>query len=231
MITTQKHMINKANAINKITKKYETDEYKNKIFKTVKIDKPKIDIKAEVIKKKSQLEKVEAEGRLKRTNHPYKRIIKEFDYDKKITNEKDLIVFRPDDEDRNVENFMKRQVEYKNEVKKQNEDLEKVYTKDAKDEHCKKFEYTQKYKYVVESNDDEETQGDNLRKDRIEHYEKQAEKNYNNNVSIIDDLLKDGIINEDLTNINFDKIDADALEQKLIEKFGKEEYLRMMNEM
>lgn len=231
MIVRTNHNINKMIALNNVDKKYERDDYKNKIIKTVKIEKEKIDIKKEIEKKKLQLNQVEEEGIKKRTNYPYKGIIKKFDYNKTVENPKDLIVFRPDDEEK--DKFNENAKKYLNTIKEQDDELKKVYTSDKKEEYCKKFEYVQKYKYKIEVSDDndKETYGDNLRKERIEHYEKQKEENLNNNVSIIDELFKEGIINEDLTNINYDKIDVDVLEKKLIEKFGKEKYLSLINSM
>ena len=38
-------------------------------------------------------------------------------------------------------------------------------------------------------------------------------------------------MSEDMENIDLDKLDADDLEQKLIQQFGKEEYEKMINDI
>ena len=51
-------------------------------------------------KKNEELNKNELEGKNKRKNNPYKGIITDFDYNKKINDNKDLIVFKPQDENK-----------------------------------------------------------------------------------------------------------------------------------
>ena len=164
--------------------------------------------------------------------HLKKSIIKNFDYNKVIKNEKDLIVFRPKDE--NKETFKEDIKIYKDEIKKQNIENKNVYSDDKKTDYNKKFEYVQKYKYKSNLSNTSEIEGDSLRSDRIEFYKKEQSKIDKNNSIINDifvDLINKGVLTDNLDNVNMDNFDVDDIEQKLIKEFGKEEYDRLMKEI
>lgn len=221
------HNTKKIETLNKIDKKYDMDEYKNKLLRPIKIEKKNINIEEEIKNKKKQLNDCEKDGLQKRTNHPYKGIIKKFDYNKKINNEKDLIIFYAKDEIKN--DFNEKFNGYKNTIKTQDKDISNIYTEDKKVNYAKEFEYVQKYKYKIEC-DDPENAGDNLRIDRVEFYKKEN-LNTNEVSDIVSDLINTGAISDDLSNIDIDKIDVNELEKKLIEKFGKEQYEKLMAEL
>jgi hypothetical protein len=212
---TVQHNIKKMEMKNNIDKMYDRDEYKNKILQPIKLEKKKINIVSEIEKKKKQLDDCEKEGSKKRTNHPYKGIIKKFDYDKKLNDEKDLIVFYAKDEikddfDDNLKN-------HKALVKKQDKDIADIYTEDEKLSHTKKFEYVQKYKYL--NCTDEVSDSTNLRVDRIEHYKKSEPHQSAPKINIAD------ITDEDL-----EKINVDDLEKRLIAKYGLKKYKQLMEQ-
>ena len=80
-----------------------------------------------------------------RTNEPYKNIIKNDDYKKKITNTSDLVVHKVTHIDKlGVENDFKK---LQNEIDKQDNDLKNLYSNTKKQEHINVFEYNHKYKF------------------------------------------------------------------------------------
>ncbi len=226
-------MHKKITSLNNIDKQNENDQFINKIIKPIKEEKVSEQyLKKSIEVKKKELEDNEKEGLKTRKNFPYKGIIKNFDYNKVIKNEKDLIVFRPKDE--NKETFKEDIKIYKDEIKKQNIENKNVYSEDKKIDYNKKFEYVQKYKYKSNLNNTSEVEGDSLRSDRIEFYKKEQSKIDKNNSIINDifvDLINKGVLTEDLDNVNMDNFDVDDIEQKLIKEFGKEEYDRLMKEI
>lgn len=226
-----KHELNKIISFNNIDKKYNLDELKNKIIKTEKVDKAlkEKELKQQISNKQNLL-KDEYEKALKnRKNNPYKCIIKKFDYDKKINDRCDLIVFKPKDEDK--EGFIK-DFTNKTKIKKtQDEELKNIFTEDKKDEYTKQFEYKQKYKYNL-SIDNNEGTTDDLRTDRINFYKKEQSKECNSGINdILEDLITKGALSENLEDVDYDKLDADELEKKLIKEFGKEKYEEMMRNL
>ena len=224
----QKNTIDKLITLNNIDKKYNLDELTKKIFPQTKEGKSFKDgeLKNEINNKKMLLDKEYDKAILNRKNNPYKCIIKKFDYSKKITDEKELIVFRPKDEDKI--NFINDYNKQKDIKKQQDIEIKNIYTDDKKDDYVKQFEYKHKYKYNISV---ENTDSD-LRVDRIIFYKKEQEKNNNNNINdIFDDLIKKGALSENLDNIDYDKINADELEQQLIKEFGKEKYEELMKSL
>ena len=233
MIQKNKYINKKITSLNNIDQQNESNNLINKIIKPVKEEKvSEQHLKKNIEIKKKELEDNEKEGLKTRKNFPYKGIIKNFDYNKVIKNEKDLIVFRPKDE--NKETFKEDIKTYKDEIKKQNIENKNVYSEDKKVEYNKKFEYVQKYKYKSNLSNTGEVEGDSLRSDRIEFYKKEQSKIDKNNSIINDifvDLINKGVLTEDLDNVNMDNFDVDDVEQKLIKEFGKEEYERLMKEI
>jgi hypothetical protein len=233
MIQKNSYISKKITSLNNIDKQNESNQLINKIIKPIKEEKvSEQHLKKNIEIKKKELEDNEKEGLKTRKNFPYKGIIKNFDYNKVIKNEKDLIVFRPKDE--NKETFKEDVKSYKDEIKRQNIENKNVYSADKKVDYNKKFEYVQKYKYKSNLNNTENIEGDSLRNDRIEFYKKEQNKIDKNNSIINDifvDLIKKGVLTEDLDNVNMDDFDVDDIEQKLIKEFGKEEYERLMKDI
>ena len=237
MILNKKRNINyqnkKINTIHNTDKKYSTEDIYNKIIPKQSDNKYTEKQFKDLYKQKTELLKQnQFEAEKKRKNNPYKCIITEFDYSKQINNNKDLVVFRPEDE--NKEDFDKDLKNYTKTIKEQDSENENIYSEDNKINYIKNFEYVQKYKYKSNIDDNIEEVGDNLRKDRIEHYNKKKiedDKNATVINDIFSDLISNNIMTEDMENIDLDKLDADDLEQKLIQQFGKAEYEKMINDI
>ena len=237
MILNKKRKVNyqnkKINTIHNTDKKCSTEDIYNKIIPKQSDNKYTEKQFKDLYKQKTDLLKQnQSEAEKKRKNNPYKCIITKFDYSKQINNNKDLVVFRPEDE--NKEDFDKDLKHYTKTIKEQDSENKNIYSEDNKINYIKNFEYVQKYKYKSNIDDNIEEAGDNLRKDRIEHYNKKKiedDKNATVINDIFSDLISNNIMTEDMENIDLDKLDADDLEQKLIQQFGKEEYEKMINDI
>jgi hypothetical protein len=237
MILNKKRNVNyqnkKINTIYNTDKQYSTEDIYNKIIPKQSDNKYTEKQFKDLYKQKTELLKQnQFEAEKKRKNNPYKCIISEFDYSKQINNNKDLVVFRPEDE--NKEDFDKDVKKYTKTIKEQDSENKNIYSEDNKINYIKNFEYVQKYKYKSNIDDNIEESGDNLRNDRIEHYNKKKiedDKNATVINDIFSDLISNNIMTEDMENIDLDKLDADDLEQKLIQQFGKEEYEKMINDI
>lgn len=80
-----------------------------------------------------------------RTNEPYKNIIKDQDYKKKIINTSDLIVHKVTPQDKiGVDNDF---VKLQHEIDEQNNYIKNFYSVSKKQEHQNLFEYNHKYKF------------------------------------------------------------------------------------
>jgi len=237
MILNKKKNVNyqnkKMNTIHNTNKRYSTEDIYNKIIPKQSDNKYTEKQFKDLYKQKTELLKQnQFEAEKKRKNNPYKCIITEFNYSKQINNNKDLIVFRPEDE--NKEDFDKDLKNYTKTIKNQDSENKNIYSEDNKFNYIKNFEYVQKYKYKSNIDDNIEEAGDNLRKDRIEHYNKKKiedDKNATVINDIFSDLITNNIMSEDMENIDLDKLDANDLEQKLIQQFGKDEYEKMINDI
>lgn len=223
------HNLKKIQKFNKIDQIHNKDNLKDIIIKSEKIEKPNLNIENLLKNRESTDKKELADCISKRTNVPYKGIIKNFDYSKKFVKSDDLIVHKVSIADK--QNFEQDVVKFKNETEQQNKDIKKTYSNDKVNEHKKAFEYQHKYKYQSKL----ENNGDNdLRVDRIEFYKKEQEKMEDNKKKIDDiliNLIDSGILSENLDTINYDKINVDDLEKTLIKEFGEEEYNKLLNEL
>ena len=223
------HNIKKITKLNNIDQIYNKDELKKLIINSEKIEKPNINIQNLVDNKKLENTKDFDDSIKKRINQPYKGIIKDFNYDKKIKNESDLIIHKVTVEDKKF--FIKDMGVFQNKIETQNKEIKDIYSMDKETQHKKDFEYQHKYKY--RSNLDNGTESD-LRVDRIEFYKKEQEKMEDSKKKIDDiliNLIDSGVLSENLETINYDKIDVDELEKKLIKEFGEEEFSKLLNEI
>jgi hypothetical protein len=137
--------IRKIKNFNNIDQMYNNEDMKNLIIKPQKINKPNINIKSLVDSKKIDFEKDLSDAFLKRTNQPYKGIIKNFDYNKQIKEREDLIIHKVTTEDKNKDNFEKKMTNFKSIINDQNVKNNDIYYKEKKIEHKKEFEYQHKY--------------------------------------------------------------------------------------
>lgn len=221
--------LKKIQQFNKIDQLQNKDNLVHQIIKPEKIEKPNLNLESMIKNRESEGIKELDDCIKKRTNVPYKGIIKNFNYDKKFESSEDLIVHKVTVEDK--KNFESDVKKYNKQKQFQDEELNNVYSKDKKQEHKKEFEYQHKYKYrtKLDSSDDS-----NLRTDRIEFYKKEQEK-MENSKKKIDDILLNlidlGVLSENLDSINYDKINIDELEQTLKKEFGEEEFSKLLNEI
>jgi len=165
----------------------------------------------------------------KRTNEPYKNILKDEDYTKKFEKEEDLIVHKVTDVDKDV-NILEGSLKEKlSVIERHNDELKIIYSLDNKTEHKKKFEYNHTYKYRVKF----KTSGDhnNLKKNKIDIYKKEQkklEKNKKKIIDIFESMVNDDLISKDqlenlgIVNDNEIEIDLSVLEEKLSEELNSD---------
>lgn len=221
----------KIKKFNNIDQMYNQNDLKNLILKPQKIEKPNINLKSMIDGKKKNNNSELNESYKKRTNEPYKGIIKNFDYSKiREKHEEDLIVHKVNDEDKNIEVFGENMDVFHNKIERQNKDIKNTYSLDKKTEHKKEFDYQLKYKYrtKIDSTDDD------LRVDRIEFYKKEQSKIEESKKKIDDillNLIDSGILTENMESIDYNKVDTNELENKLKNVFGEEEFNKILKEL
>jgi hypothetical protein len=219
----------KIQKFNKIDQTYDKDNLKQLIIKPIKIEKPNQNIASIANVREVESKKELDDCIKKRTNQPYKGIIKNFNYNKEFKKQDDLIVHKVTDKDKL--GFKEEVDKYNIEIKTQNSEIKDAYSKDKKNEHKKHFEYQHKYKYRNKL--DTATEPD-LRVDRIEFYKKEQQKLEDSKKKIDDilgNLIDSGVLSENFDSINYDKINVDELEQTLINQFGKEEFSKLLQEI
>jgi hypothetical protein len=219
----------KIQKFNKIDQTYDKDNLKQLIIKPIKIEKPNQNIASIANVREVESKKELDECIKKRTNQPYKGIIKNFNYNKEFKKQDDLIVHKVTDKDKL--GFKEEVDKYNTEILTQNSEIKDAYSKDKKNEHKKQFEYQHKYKY---RNKLDTTSEPDLRVDRIEFYKKEQQKLEDSKKKIDDilgNLIDSGVLSENLDSINYDKINVDELEQTLINQFGKEEFSKLLQEL
>jgi hypothetical protein len=138
----------------------------------------------------------------KRTNQPYKNIMKNEDYTKKFKNTNDLIVHRVTDKDK--EGVEEEFVDLQHKLEKHDDQLKVIYSTSKQNEHKKKFEYNHVYKYRVKHNAKDHS---NLKEDKIAYYKKQQKKEEVGKKKLdilLDTLVSDGIFDKDeLSGLSF----------------------------
>ena len=223
--------LKKIQKFNKIDQTFDKDNLKQLIIKPIKIEKPNINLDS-LIKTREFESKVELDDCVKkRTNVPYKGIIKNFNYNKEFKKQDDLLIHKVTSADKL--HFEDDITKYNITIKTQNKEITDVYSVDKKTEHKKQFEYQHKYKYRNKLDNVTNADSD-LRVDRIEFYKKEQEKLEDSKKKIDDillNLIDTGVISENLDTIDYDKIDVDELEQTLIKQFGKDEFIKLMKEI
>jgi len=221
----------KIQKFNKIDQTFDKDNLKQLIIKPVKIEKPNQNIASIVSIREAESKKELDECIKKRTNQPYKGIIKNFNYNKEFKKQDDLIVHKVTDKDKL--GFNDEIDKYNSTIRTQNSEINDAYSKDKKNEHKKQFEYQHKYKYRNKLENTTDTDAD-LRVDRIEFYKKEQQKLEDSKKKIDDilsNLIDSGVLSENFDSINYDKINVDELEKTLIDQFGKEEFSKLLQEI
>jgi hypothetical protein len=180
-------------------------------IKPQKVDKVNIDLNKLVQDRKQDNQHELDESIKKRTNLPYKGIIKNFDFNKIRANHKeDLIVHKVTEADK--KSFNDDISKYSNTITKQQKELSEIYAENKKNEHKKNFEYQHKYKYRTKL-DVGEGGGDgdgDVRIDRIEYYKKEqlkVEESKKKMDDILMNLINKNAISENLDNFDINKID------------------------
>lgn len=134
-----------------------------------------------------------------RSNMPYKGILKNEDYTKKVASGNDLIVHKISIKDK--EGVTEGLTEFKKNIEKHDDELKVIYSTSKINEHKKKFEYNHKYKYRYDPKD----HGD-LKKDGVKYYKEQQKKEEDGKEkldvmnTIMDSLINDGIFDKDELN-------------------------------
>lgn len=134
----------------------------------------------------------------KRTNEPYKHIIKKPDHWKPIKTEKDLIVHKVTKLDKNIEQVEKELKQKEGEMEKHNSELKVIYSASQKNEHAKKFNYNHVYKYQRIA-DDSKAHTD-MQKDAISYYKKQQQEQETDKKtkdSLIEEVINKGLFSAD----------------------------------
>jgi len=230
----ESYNLKKIQKFNNIDQTHNLDQLKDVIIKSEKIQKPNININNLVKSKEEENNIVLNESIKKRTNQPYKGIIKNFDYSKiREKHEEDLIVHKITDIDKDKMIFNSKLNNYTNTIQNQNTEIKQIYSGDKYTVNKKDFDYQHKYKYRSKI-DNSENDNNDLRIDRIEYYKKEQHKNEENKKKIDDillNLIDSGILSDDLSNINYNKIDVNALEDTLKKEFGEDEFNKLLKEL
>lgn len=207
--------LKKIQRFNNIDQRYATGTTNNmQDIKPQKIDKVNIDLNKLVQDRKQHNQAELDESIKKRTNLPYKGIIKNFDFNKIRANHKeDLVVHKVTDADKKT--FNEDISKYSNTITKQQKELSEIYAENKKNEHKKNFEYQHKYKYRTKLDVDGGGGGDgdgegDVRIDRIEYYKKEqlkVEESKKKMDDILMNLINKNAISENLDNFDLNKID------------------------
>lgn len=156
-------------------------------------------------------------------NTPYKQIMtnKKYggeDYKKKhnkktFTN--DIVVHKVSEQDKDVKVFKEQLAEKESKIKNHNNKLKKIYADEKKEEHYKKFEYRKTYVYskMKFSNNQENTDHNNMKKDRLEEYEKQQKEWEKDNAkvsNVVKSLKNTGILTDEQMNQTLNMLEKEV---------------------
>ena len=201
--------------LNEVELKMDKDKIRESVIKPIKIEKNKQDkIELEKKWKESENNYHDKTGKdfgpevrkywEKRTNQPYKNIMKNEDYTKKISSDKDLIVHRVTNKDK--EGVEEACIDLQQKLEKHDDELKVIYSTSKKNEHKKKFEYNHVYKYRVQHDAKDH---DDLKDDRIKYYKAQQKKEESGKKKLdvlLDTLVSDGIFDKsELSGLSLDK--------------------------
>ena len=175
----------------------DSDLLLKKIIQPIKIKKiSNIDVQDEYDKRgttwESEREKL-LEGR---TNEPYKHIIKDFDFKKKIKDEKDLIVHKVSKKDK--EGVAEEMKVEKNTREKLDSENKVIYSASKATEHKKKFIYQHRYKYRIKHETPTHVE---LKEDKVEYY-KNEQENIEKGKKTKDALMNFILDYDDIENIS-----------------------------
>lgn len=215
------------------------------LINPIKVEKPN---QNEIVKKSDMLEH-NLEPQLKeywktRTNQPYKEILRKemlekynIEYKRDFKDKKDLIIHKTTEADKIglMDEFQKVQ----NILETHNKELQMVYSASKENEHKKKFEYNQRFKYRLKY---DPSDFNDMKKDRVEYFKKQQqklEKDKEKIDNIIESLINAGELDEEdikklkeadeeITKTN--KIEEQQLEDSLKKELGEDKYKKLLKE-
>jgi hypothetical protein len=179
------------NIMNKLNNK---DYLRNILIKPVNTKNDKKKIVEKYIEKENKFEGELTEAWRKRTNMPYKNIIKNDDYKKNIKKSDDLIVHKVSAEDKKGVN--EKLNKHLKDLNDHDNQLKVIYSTSNEIKHIKKFEYNHKYKFRVRSVN---SSHENLKESRMDDLKKEEKSNKEYVIkldSIINDLKNEGILEE-----------------------------------
>jgi hypothetical protein len=226
----QLKQFDKASDIDKFIDK---DKIKESVIKPFKIEKAtKKEIDDKYFDAKGKFEPERKDYWTKRTNQPYKNILKNEDYTKAFKAKEDLIVHRVTDADKLQEKLDKEFRELERLLDNHNDQIAIIYSSSNKTKHKKKFDYTHVNKYQKITYDP--TDFSDLKKGAIEKYKKEQqnlEKDKKKVDQIIENLVNTGIFNEnDIKKINEnnddgynDEFDVNKLQKEISSGLSKEQ--------
>lgn len=160
-----------------------------------------------------------------RTNLPYKavlvNILKEEDYKKKISDEKDLVVHVTTNADKKADivKVEKEFKEFNNLLEKHTNELKMLYSLSEKNEHMQKFEYNRISKVRVKYDPQEYNE---MKQDKIDFLKKEQEKLDANSKTlddIIDTMLRNGMCTDQEKQILKDVSDTNDIDETTRSKY------------
>lgn len=132
-----------------------------------------------------------------RTNDPYKVILVEENFKKDFKSDKDLIVHRVTQADKDSKKVTQAYIATQENMEKHNNELQMIYSTDKKNEHLKKFQYTNVYRYKCKT---ESKDHDEMKKDTVAYYkdkQKKEEESKQNRDQVLSSLINNNIFDKD----------------------------------
>jgi hypothetical protein len=201
--------------VNEIERIFDKNTIIKSVIKPLEITKPnKGEIISEYKKQEQNYSNNLRELWKKRTNQPYKNILKNENYNKDFKKKEDLIVHKVTDQDKNKD---KLDTDYKSKEKdleKHNNELKSIYTLSKEIEHKQKFKYENKSKFKVKYDPKDY---DELKKDQIEFYKKEQKK-LDKDKKKVDDIIEYSISSGLLSPDEINKLEEESNKTILVDK-------------
>jgi len=134
-----------------------------------------------------------------RNNMPYKNILKNEDYTKKITDFRDLIVHKVNTLDKDTSRFTTELKKLINVLEKHNNELKIIFSNSEETKHKQAFEYINKYKYKISYNP-KQNQAE------LKKLYKKEVADIENNINHIDEMISMLLESDDPDKKEFGKI-------------------------
>lgn len=199
--------------LNALENKFGKEKIRESVIKPMKIESNNKDVAVKYSKSDKDYEEKRKQYWEKRTNQPYKNIIKDEQHinkflNKKNIDQKELIVHRVTNADKEgVDNEFET---LQGKLETHNNELKVIYSTSHELEHKKKFEYNNKYKYRIKYDPSDHNK---LKKDKISYYKREQRKMEDDKEktdAIIEDLVNKGIFDkEELEDIGYEENSSD----------------------